>query len=157
MNRDSPWFWAIGLVVTLGGGYWLKKIQDDKTLRLKDFRTKVDNVSAEIDDIEELAVSYFLKAGADPATQEIGLKIKSKMSRVGITVTQLHRNINVGATGHDVGLLTRHKNLRKTVTGDDFDSVARPMLQASDSRFSEISLAAGKLKELLESTYDSLK
>jgi hypothetical protein len=144
---------ALGALCTLVVRQYLA----NKNRRLKDFRKKIDSVCSEIDGVEDLSMAYFLKKGADDAAQAESLKIKAKLSRIAQTINGIHKDVNLNAQTHDRSLLTLLKNFRQSITLDDFDSLDREPLKASDSRFGRISDAAGKLKQRLEDMYSVQK
>ena len=157
MKTDSIGLYIVGGAVTLAGGFFVRNFLANKTRRIKDLRKKVDGLVGEIDAVEDLAMTYFLRSGNDEASQGEGLKIKSKLKRIAAGVNQIYKDPTV-STGHrNVGLLTRLKNFRQAVTLEDFDSVERSALKASDTRFSQISDAAAALKDALEEIYGASK
>jgi hypothetical protein len=125
-----------------------------KGQRKKDIRTLVDGAINLVEEIQDLAYTYYIKAGSDTDTLESSQKIKSKLKTLGNKITHLHKIVRVR---NGTSLLTAHKNLRQSVTLSDFESRTRAARQTDDPIFEDISAKAGRLMEVLEESYKSVK
>jgi hypothetical protein len=131
--------------------WWIRSLLENKKRRLKDCRHQITIASSLIDDIEELAIQYYLKPGRDSDAENVALKIKTRLKKLGSEVNAVNR-AHSGSTA-----LTFLKTFRQAVTLDDFDSADRQPIKASDPKFESISTAAVRLNQALEAVYNSLK
>lgn len=151
---DSPIFWVVGIVLTGLVGTWFRTLENKKTQRVKDLRSKIDSICEEMNDIEELAFKYFLKPSSDPDIQQDGLKIKTKLKRIATKVNAIHKDTTLVQL-NGTSALTKLMHLRRAITLEDFDVVERPPLSSADPKFDKISSASVALKEVLEEIYSS--
>lgn len=149
---DSPLLWFVGILLTGLVGNWFRTRENRKSQSVKDLRSKIDAIFGDIDDLEELALEYFLKPGNDEQVQQEGLKIKTKLKRIATRVNAIHKDTNLVQTGGS-SALTKLMHLRRAVTLEDFDSADRLAWTAADPRFDKVSTASAELKDVLEDLY----
>jgi hypothetical protein len=121
--------------------------------RVKDLRSKIDVISKEIEDVEDLSLKYFLKPANDEGSHDFGLQIKAKLKRIGAKISSIHADATITAPTGRPSLSTGLMHFRRAVTLEGFDSGNRVALVASDPKFDMISAAASRLKETLELIY----
>jgi hypothetical protein len=150
---DSPLFWMLGIIFTGLFGTWLRSRENKKAQKVKDLRSRIDGVSKDIDEIEELAYRYFLKAGKDPESANEGLMIKARLKRVGTSVSIISKDpALISRPGFPSGI-TKLMKFRQAITLVDFDSADRIAVLPNDLRFNAISASAADLKDSLEELY----
>lgn len=152
-NQFSIWGLA-ALVIAALLATWFRRIENRKSQQIKDLRAKIDSVFEDLNSIEDLSGSYYLKPAAHEDAQATALQIKNKIKRVGTQVTLLHNDPTLTQFSKNVSLLTRHIRFKQAVTLDDFDAADRKVLSAHDPKFERISKSSDELKQALERIYN---
>jgi hypothetical protein len=152
---ESPIFWLLGILLTGFVGTWFRGRENKKAQKVKDLRSKIDAVSKDVDDIEELAYKYFLKNGSDPESAGEGFMIKARLKRVGTTVNIISKDSSLITPPGAPSGLTKLMKFRQSITLVDFDAADRRAALPNDVRFNSIASSAAELKSVLEDLYNA--
>lgn len=151
-SQFSLWSLA-ALVIAAVLASWLRGRENRKSQRIKDLRAKLDAIIEDLDSVEDLSVSYFLKPTNDIEAQQNGLQIKAKIKRVGERINSIHIDPTINQASKSASLLTKVVQFRQVVTLENFDSANRKPLAPQDPKFDQISKSSSEIKRALEALY----
>jgi hypothetical protein len=104
-----------------------------------DLRLAVASLSSAINEVVSAAVDFYQMAGDEPLSMSLAATIRAKVASLSVQLSLLK------AAGLNIDADELLKQLRKTVTGGQFDSITRQPLTPTSPAFSQIGGAAQAL------------
>ena len=128
-------------------GWWIVSRQNDRRERRKEVRELIKQAELRVDVVLSLAMEFYALAGKDPKCAELAAKIRYNLG----TLDPLRRRLD--ANGLKCDALTEIIAFKQSITGGDFESLARKKLLQNSHLLLEASAAGFALIDKLETAY----
>lgn len=138
---------AFGQILVVVVGWVVVSRGNDKREKRKEIRTLLNEIRQMVNQVEVRAIEYYQLTPED--TRDLAVQLKQQLKQISTlttTVTKLSSSFELSDQVAD---------LRKKVTGQDFDSATRVPRKGNDTLFGEIAIAAAELIDSMENVFSA--